>query len=240
MSILIIFSSCIALTVCSPCICLVILYIYGIKKLIIKTINKLGHLLNFLRVYITQNPLAAAFNRECPVCHAEPTLPVQTNCSHKYCSACIIEWWQSRGGRDPATCPCCRREIIFLLTCYSENGLGREDRRILSQIHSYNRKYSETNLLGNWARFYSQDSIAIISYIWNSFNLLPHDIKMAVLLYTVVLIGYLISPIDILPEAVLGPIGLIDDGAAIAIYARQILVRFVGHLASQGERYANS
>ena len=35
-------------------------------------------------------------------------------------------------------------------------------------------------------------------------------IKIAIILI------YLFSPIDILPEAVLGPLGLVDDAAAIA------------------------
>ena len=34
---------------------------------------------------------------------------------------------------------------------------------------------------------------------------------------------YLFSPIDILPEAVLGPLGLVDDAAAIALLIRILL-----------------
>ena len=239
MATLAILTACLASAVCSPCICLFILYIHCTKSLIIKIINKVGGLLNIPNAYIPESP-SEAFNRECPICHTESTLPVKTNCGHKYCSVCIIGWWQARGGTEPATCPCCRREIVFLLTCYNENGLGREEKGTLNQIQSYNRKYSERNLLGNWPSFYSRDSFAIISHIWNSFSLLPQEIKMAVCLYTVFLIIYLISPFDILPEAVLGPIGLIDDATAIAVYLRQILVRYVGHLASQGMRYAST
>ena len=39
-------------------------------------------------------------------------------------------------------------------------------------------------------------------------------IKIAIILI------YLFSPIDILPEAVLGPLGLVDDAAAIALLIR--------------------
>ena len=226
--------SCLSFAMCSPCFCFAFLYLYGLKSLFLQLINKIGHLLNFTPFTIPDNP-SAPFNSECPVCHGDTTLPVQTNCNHKYCSGCIIDWWQTKGATKPVSCPCCRREIVFLLVCYEQEGLGREERRVLSQIQDYNRKFSNTNLLGNWTRFYTQDSIAIVTYIWNSFSLLPHDVKMAVLAYTVLLIVYLISPIDILPEAILGPFGLLDDGVAIGIYIRQVLVRFMGHLASQGE-----
>lgn len=42
-------------------------------------------------------------------------------------------------------------------------------------------------------------------------------IKIAIILI------YLLSPIDILPEAVLGPLGLVDDAAAIALLIRILL-----------------
>ena len=42
-------------------------------------------------------------------------------------------------------------------------------------------------------------------------------IKIAIILI------YLFSPIDILPEAVLGPLGLVDDAAAIALLIRILL-----------------
>ena len=42
-------------------------------------------------------------------------------------------------------------------------------------------------------------------------------IKIAIILI------YFFSPIDILPEAVLGPLGLVDDAAAIALLIRILL-----------------
>ena len=40
--------------------------------------------------------------------------------------------------------------------------------------------------------------------------------------YIILLAIYAISPFDILPEAILGPVGLIDDGIVIAGIIRQI------------------
>ena len=38
-----------------------------------------------------------------------------------------------------------------------------------------------------------------------------------------IILIYLFSPIDILPEAALGPLGLVDDAAAIALLIRILL-----------------
>ena len=46
--------------------------------------------------------------------------------------------------------------------------------------------------------------------------------KMKLIKIAIILI-YLFSPIDILPETVLGPLGLVDDAAAIALLIRILL-----------------
>lgn len=46
--------------------------------------------------------------------------------------------------------------------------------------------------------------------------------KMKLIKIAIILV-YLFSPIDILPEAVLGPLGLVDDAAAIALLIRILL-----------------
>ncbi|EXI62846.1 DUF1232 domain-containing protein [Mannheimia granulomatis] len=42
-------------------------------------------------------------------------------------------------------------------------------------------------------------------------------IKIAIILV------YMFSPVDILPEAILGPLGLVDDAAALALLIKTIL-----------------
>ncbi|OOF45750.1 DUF1232 domain-containing protein [Rodentibacter trehalosifermentans] len=43
------------------------------------------------------------------------------------------------------------------------------------------------------------------------------------LIKIIVILIYLFSPIDILPEAVLGPMGLVDDAAAIWLLIKILL-----------------
>lgn len=38
-----------------------------------------------------------------------------------------------------------------------------------------------------------------------------------------IILIYLLSPIDILPEALLGPLGLVDDAAAVLLLVRLLL-----------------
>lgn len=48
---------------------------------------------------------------------------------------------------------------------------------------------------------------------------------------------YTLSPIDVLPEALLGPIGLLDDSVVMMNIVRQfggLLVNFVGQEAQRG------
>lgn len=56
----------------------------------------------------------------------------------------------------------------------------------------------------------------------------------------VLLLLYTLSPFDILPEAILGPIGLLDDSVALMAIVRNftgILVNFVGEEAvREGQR----
>lgn len=53
--------------------------------------------------------------------------------------------------------------------------------------------------------------------------------------FIIMMILYTLSPIDILPEAILGPIGLIDDSFVLMNIARQfggLLVNFVSQEAA--------
>ena len=54
--------------------------------------------------------------------------------------------------------------------------------------------------------------------------------------YVILLIIYALSPFDLLPEAVLGPFGLIDDGVAIAGLLRQVSVLLYSFIREESRR----
>ena len=51
--------------------------------------------------------------------------------------------------------------------------------------------------------------------------------------YVILLAIYALSPFDILPEAVLGPFGLLDDGVAVAGLLRQVSVLLYGFIREE-------
>jgi uncharacterized membrane protein YkvA (DUF1232 family) len=67
----------------------------------------------------------------------------------------------------------------------------------------------------------------------NGLNYLLGD---AHLKYLIMLAIYTFSPFDLLPEAILGPIGLIDDGVAVASMIRQVSSILYGFVRSEGRR----
>lgn len=50
------------------------------------------------------------------------------------------------------------------------------------------------------------------------------------------MIIYTLSPIDILPEAILGPIGLIDDSAVMMGIVRQFSGLLINFISQEGQR----
>ncbi|WP_044469556.1 DUF1232 domain-containing protein [Mannheimia massilioguelmaensis] len=59
----------------------------------------------------------------------------------------------------------------------------------------------------------------------NKLYLTLMNMNKAKLLKIVIILIYLLSPFDILPEALLGPLGLVDDAAAIALLIKTILTK---------------
>jgi len=48
--------------------------------------------------------------------------------------------------------------------------------------------------------------------------------------YIILLAIYALSPFDILPEGLLGPLGLLDDGIAVAGIVRQVTAVLYGYI----------
>lgn len=48
----------------------------------------------------------------CPVC-LDPEMQhgVETNCGHRFCAQCILEYWRHDQWPQPARCPVCRRPV---------------------------------------------------------------------------------------------------------------------------------
>ncbi|XP_071922952.1 uncharacterized protein [Coffea arabica] len=119
-------------------------------------------------------------NDFCSICHGNFHLPSQANCSHWFCTNCILQVWNHGPALQPCKCPLCRRQITLLIPSEASSRLrhNAEVSEILQKVETYNRLFSERS----------------------------NDLVQAVL-STI----YVLSPVDIIPEGVLGIIGLLDD-----------------------------
>ncbi len=51
----------------------------------------------------------------CPVCLGRVEHCVETNCGHKFCAECVLEYWRHDQWPRPARCPVCRRMVSNLM-----------------------------------------------------------------------------------------------------------------------------
>lgn len=181
-------------------------------------------------------------DNQCPICLNEPRFPIETNCGHLFCAQCVILYWRHGNWRGTIRCPVCRQQVTALLRCFRDQEGGttaeREERnQILWDINDYNRRF--TGEPQPW-----------LDYIWDLPTLLRHlgseffsvgglmyMFRLRIVLCFVAAIMYLISPLDMIPEAVFGILGLLDDLFVVlllAIYVTIIYRRFLAARWQEG------
>lgn len=177
-------------------------------------------------------PLRRDISEPCPVCLNVPNYPVETNCGHLFCAQCLITYWRHGNWIGAIRCPVCRQTVTVLLQCFRENANVDEEERnqIMYDINDYNRHYSG-------------EPRAWLDYLWDLPTLLRHAsseffsvgglmymFRLRIFLCFIAAIMYLISPLDMIPEAVFGILGLLDDMFVVfllAIYVTVIYRRFL-------------
>jgi len=88
--------------------------------------------------------IGSATNDRCSICHENFQLPCQANCSHWFCSNCIMQVWQYTSSLQPCKCPLCRRPINLLVpTDFDDNNIYEQDRLIMADIRRYNHLFGE-------------------------------------------------------------------------------------------------
>lgn len=169
---------------------------------------------------------------QCPVCLGELHYPVETNCGHLFCAQCVITYWRHGNWLGAIRCPVCRQTVTVLLRCFREDPDNPEATNdIIYNINDYNRHFSGEPR--DW-----------LDYLWDLPTLLRHAsteffsvgglmymFRLRIFLCFFAGIMYLISPLDMIPEAVFGILGLLDDLFVIfllAIYVTVIYRRFLG------------
>merc|ERR1712046_169871 len=164
------------------------------------------------------------------------------------CTSCLIEYWQTQGSARPVKCPYCRRQVTLLIPNWSDTAPevashpeeAQERRRDLEEynaLHGNERARTVTErllqvpvLLRHLAHDFTRDPMTTM------LNFIRTALRMRRLLRVCLFFLYIASPIDLMPECVLGLIGLIDDLVVLIL----LLVVMTGvvraMLYAQGQR----
>ena len=116
------------------------------------------------------------------------------------------------------SCPYCRQRVTILLTYFSEDERNTAEPaevetrdRILEEANQYNRRFSgEPRSLMEHLR----DLPVLLRHLWAALwtgEGLQTAFQIRVAVLGLVWLAYFISPLDLLPEALFGIVGLLDD-----------------------------
>ncbi|WJX30397.1 RING-type E3 ubiquitin transferase [Trifolium repens] len=149
-------------------------------------------------------------NDLCSICHGNFQNPCQANCSHWFCANCIMLVWKHSSGIQPCKCPLCRRPINLLVPTNNNNN---DDPQTMSEIQTYNRVFGQQSNAPITQRIL--DLPFLLRRLFRDFvnpnTSLPLVIRARVFITMILSVIYIFSPIDIIPEGILGIIGLLDD-----------------------------
>lgn len=153
-------------------------------------------------------------NDWCSICHSSFHIPCQANCSHWFCGNCILQVWNHGSAFQPCSCPLCRRQITLLVPseASSQQRHYTEVSEILGKVETYNRLFGQSS---NGLIQRLQDLPFLLRRLLREMTdpqrSLPLVIRARVYLAMIISAIYIVSPVDIIPEGVLGIIGLLDD-----------------------------
>lgn len=180
-------------------------------------------------------PLRPGDDGICAICLDLRRFPASTMCGHRFCASCIMEHWE-RGrsnGVEALQCPCCRQTVTLLIPEFAdaagEGGgahPGGEEARAAAQarLREYNALHG-TEEAGSWGEVL-QSAPLLLRRLWRRLWRRPLATASRTFLLLVQLrrilpfvggILYLLSPIDLIPEAFFGAVGLVDD--AVVFFA---------------------
>ncbi|CAM2710253.1 unnamed protein product [Rotaria socialis] len=147
----------------------------------------------------------------CPICLTDSSvLSVETNCGHLFCGQCIITYWKYQmNWMSGMHCP-----ITVLLRCFADDETTADNdirETVITNVRDFNRRFSGAP---RTFREYIYDIPVLIPHIIRQMftvqNLAwTYRLRIILILFTV--IAYVLSPLDILPESVLGFLGFFDD-----------------------------
>ncbi|XP_062340342.1 E3 ubiquitin-protein ligase RNF170 [Osmerus eperlanus] len=154
----------------------------------------------------------------CPVCLQQAVLPVETNCGHLFCGACIIAYWRYGTWLGAIHCPICRQIVTLVFPLFNEQASPQqvqdgeaEPTLIMQDVNDYNRRFSgqprsimeRLRDVPTLLRHAFREMFSMGGLFWM--------FRIRILLCLVGALTYLVSPLDFIPEALFGLLGFMDD-----------------------------
>ncbi|KYO35075.1 E3 ubiquitin-protein ligase RNF170 isoform B [Alligator mississippiensis] len=145
----------------------------------------------------------------CPVCLQQATFPIETNCGHLFCGACIIAYWRYGSWLGAIRCPICRQTVTLFLPLFGED--QPDAAQVLQDVSDYNRRFSGQPRsimerimdLPTLLRHAFREMFSVGGLFWM--------FRIRIFLCLLGALLYLASPLDFLPEALFGILGFLDD-----------------------------
>mmetsp|Transcript_108709 Transcript_108709/g.316283 ORF Transcript_108709/g.316283 Transcript_108709/m.316283 type:complete len:269 (+) Transcript_108709:226-1032(+) len=163
---------------------------------------------------------------DCPICMEPSSYGCETMCGHAFCTLCLSTYWKSlpQGTSRPLNCPYCRRQVTLLVANFSPEELANVETTRLRQaeLDEYNSMHGGGRDVGPIQ--YLTHMRVLLTALAREFARRPVSIALSMVatayrlrrgLSLLLSVLYVISPVDLLPEAVLGVVGLIDDFVVI-------------------------
>ncbi|KAG6556938.1 hypothetical protein Mapa_001353 [Marchantia paleacea] len=184
---------------------------------------------------------APADNDCCSICHDNYTLPVQANCAHWFCE-CILRVWQHTSALQPCKCPICRRPITLFIPSEVDPHVQTEEPpnsdMIMSDIAKYNRIFGG-GVVSVFQRVRDMPLLLrrLLRELMDPQRAIHLIHRTPILFYLLFLALYVFSPLDIIPEGIVGLVGLLDDLLVLVIvlfylamlYRSTLLLHHGGH-----------
>eukprot|EP00052_Salpingoeca_macrocollata_P032197 m.324480 g.324480 ORF g.324480 m.324480 type:complete len:216 (+) comp33501_c0_seq1:51-698(+) len=138
---------------------------------------------------------------DCPICLDNLTAPLMTNCGHWFCGACFAELSDHSPPLEPTYCPMCRQRITLIMN---------ETPEFHDRVRQYNNVYGRAPRTF-WENF--RDAPTLFRQVCRLLLSvdMPLIFRMHVSLTLLSAVLYTLLPVDLLPEAILGVLGLLDD-----------------------------
>ncbi|KDR13975.1 E3 ubiquitin-protein ligase RNF170-like [Zootermopsis nevadensis] len=198
----------------------------------VTNIQEIGNHIENVQPGVPQIPSRTYNPERCPICLHEHQMALETNCGHLYCGNCLRMYIYMNDVMSRISCPMCRQQISVLFVCFTERELqaspastaGAQIQLLYRMVEEYNRSFS-----GAPRSFMEmvRDCPTLIRHLWNEFfsvGGLMLMFRVRIVLCFLAGLMYLFSPLDIIPEAVFGVLGLLDDLFVVFLLAIYISI----------------